>query len=93
MLSFVRTDDEAIAVAGKQSDRPTSDASSTSHIKDLSSMALDYKNPNDWGKSPLTDSALRLQQLKAEIEADNKANALAGTLCVRRQENESTQGA
>ncbi len=29
-------------------------------------MTLDYKNPNDWGKSPLTDSALRLEQLKAE---------------------------
>lgn len=56
-------------------------------------MTLDYKNPNDWGKSPLTDSALRLQQLKAEIEADNKANTLVGTQSVRRQENESTQGA
>jgi hypothetical protein len=29
-------------------------------------MTLDYKNPNDWGKSPLTDSALRKQQFKAE---------------------------
>ncbi|MHC5914684.1 MAG: hypothetical protein ACYTXE_27660 [Nostoc sp.] len=29
-------------------------------------MTLDYKNPNDWGKSPLTDSALRLEQFKAE---------------------------
>ena len=36
------------------------------HILDLSSMTLDYKNPNDWGKSPLTDSALRKQQFKAE---------------------------
>lgn len=31
-------------------------------------MALDYKNPNDWGRSPLTDRALRLQQIKAETE-------------------------
>ena len=29
-------------------------------------MTLDYNNPNDWGKSPLTDNALRMQQLKAE---------------------------
>ncbi|WP_265277150.1 hypothetical protein [Nostoc sp. KVJ3] len=29
-------------------------------------MTLDYKNPNDWGRSPLTDRALRLQQIKAE---------------------------
>jgi len=29
-------------------------------------MALNYKNPEDWGKSPLTDRALRLQQLQAE---------------------------
>ena len=44
-------------------------------------MALDYKNPHDWGKSPLTDSALRKQQFKAEnpeqwasmIEADIEA--------------------
>ncbi|MEH2023029.1 hypothetical protein [Nostoc sp.] len=41
-------------------------------------MALDYRNTNDWGKSPLTDRALRLEQFKAEnpettaamIEAD-----------------------
>ena len=39
---------------------------------------LDYQNPDHWGRSPLTDSALRLQQIKAEnpqqwaamIEAD-----------------------
>ena len=44
-------------------------------------MTLDYKNPNDWGKSPLTDRALRKQQFKAEnpeqwaamIEADIEA--------------------
>ena len=36
-------------------------------------MALHYTNPNDWGRSPLSDSALRLQQLKAELEADNKS--------------------
>lgn len=44
-------------------------------------MTLDYRNPNDWGKSPLTDRALRLEQFKAEnpeqwsamIEADLKA--------------------
>ncbi|WP_230967749.1 hypothetical protein [Nostoc sp. WHI] len=49
--------------------------------KDFSSMALDYRNPNDWGKSPLTDRALRLEQFKAEnpeqwsaiIEADIQA--------------------
>ena len=29
-------------------------------------MTLDYNNPNDWGKSPLTDNALRLQQFRAE---------------------------
>ncbi len=29
-------------------------------------MPLHYTNPNDWGKSPLTDKALRLQQIKAE---------------------------
>lgn len=34
--------------------------------KDLNSMALDYRNPNDWGRSPLTDRALRLEQFKAE---------------------------
>jgi hypothetical protein len=38
----------------------------TTHILDLNSMALDYRNPNDWGRSPLTDSALRLEQFKAE---------------------------
>jgi hypothetical protein len=38
-------------------------------------MPLHYKNPNDWGKSPLTDNALRLQQLQAEIDADNEADA------------------
>ncbi|MHC5854475.1 hypothetical protein [Nostoc sp.] len=56
-------------------------ASSTHRYKDFSSMALDYKNPNDWGRSPLTDSALRKQQFKAEspeqwaamIEADIEA--------------------
>ncbi|MHC5862666.1 hypothetical protein [Nostoc sp.] len=44
-------------------------------------MTLDYKNPNDWGKSPLTDHALRLEQFKPEnpeqwsamIEADIEA--------------------
>ena len=29
-------------------------------------MTLDYNNPNDWGKSPLTDNALRMQQFRAE---------------------------
>lgn len=29
-------------------------------------MALNYNNPNDWGRSPLTDNALRLQQFRAE---------------------------
>jgi hypothetical protein len=29
-------------------------------------MTLDYTNPNDWGKSPLTDNALRIQQFRAE---------------------------
>ena len=33
-------------------------------------MTLDYRNPNDWGKSPLTDSALRLHQLLAETSLD-----------------------
>ncbi|MBG1263475.1 hypothetical protein [Nostoc commune] len=28
-------------------------------------MALDYKNPNDWGRCSLTDNALKLQQFKA----------------------------
>lgn len=35
-------------------------------------MPLNYLNPNDWGKSPLTDNALRLQQLKAENRAATK---------------------
>ncbi|MBG1270815.1 hypothetical protein [Nostoc sp. WHI] len=35
-------------------------------------MALDYKNPEDWGKSPLTDRALMLEQIKAETENKNK---------------------
>jgi len=29
-------------------------------------MALNYLNPEHWGRSPLTDRALRLQQLQAE---------------------------
>ncbi len=29
-------------------------------------MPLHYTNPNDWGRSSLTDNALRLQQIKAE---------------------------
>lgn len=29
-------------------------------------MPLNFKNPNDWGKSPLTDKALRIQQFRAE---------------------------
>lgn len=29
-------------------------------------MSLNYLNPNDWGRSPLTDRALRLQEIKAE---------------------------
>jgi hypothetical protein len=29
-------------------------------------MSLNYLNPNDWGRSPLTDRALRLQQIEAE---------------------------
>jgi len=29
-------------------------------------MALNYNNPEHWGKSPLTDHALRIQQLQAE---------------------------
>ncbi len=28
-------------------------------------MALDYKNPNDWGRCSFTDNALKLQQFKA----------------------------
>ncbi|MBG1268701.1 hypothetical protein [Nostoc sp. WHI] len=36
-------------------------------------MALNYNNPNDWGKSPLTDRALRIERLKAELDADNEA--------------------
>jgi hypothetical protein len=54
-------------------------------------MALHYTNPNDWGKSPLTDNALRLQQLKAEIEADNEAKDNPQMLCdVPASPNEST---
>ncbi|WP_242059349.1 hypothetical protein [Nostoc foliaceum] len=40
-------------------------AAKTKVQKDFN-MALDYKNPNDWGRSPLTDSALRKQQFKVE---------------------------
>lgn len=29
-------------------------------------MSLDYRNPPDWGRSSLTDNALRMQQIKAE---------------------------
>ena len=29
-------------------------------------MPLHYTNPNDWGRSSLTDNALRMQQIKAE---------------------------
>jgi hypothetical protein len=29
-------------------------------------MPLHYKNPNNWGRSSLTDNALRMQQIKAE---------------------------
>ena len=29
-------------------------------------MTLNFNNPNDWGKSPLTDKALRMQQFRAE---------------------------
>ncbi|WP_230966506.1 hypothetical protein [Nostoc commune] len=45
--------------------RDVSLAAKTKVQKDFN-MALDYKNPNDWGKSPLTDSALRKQQFKVE---------------------------
>ncbi|HYX17878.1 MAG TPA: hypothetical protein VE944_26665 [Nostoc sp.] len=31
-------------------------------------MALRYTNPEHWGKSPLTDRALRIEQIKAENE-------------------------
>ena len=27
---------------------------------------LDWRNPDDWGKSPLTDNALRVQQMRDE---------------------------
>ncbi|MCC5661212.1 hypothetical protein LC608_30475 [Nostoc sp. XA010] len=37
--------------------------------------ALHYTNPNDWGRSRITDNALRLQRLQAEIDADKEANA------------------
>lgn len=33
-------------------------------------MPLDYTNPLDWGRSPLTDRALRLEQIKAKKEAN-----------------------
>lgn len=36
-------------------------------------MTLHYTNPNDWGKSPLTDNALRIEQIKAENKVDNEA--------------------
>ncbi|MHC5610852.1 MAG: hypothetical protein ACYTXA_07490 [Nostoc sp.] len=36
-------------------------------------MSLNYLNPNDWGKSPLTDNALRLQQLQAENAEESTA--------------------
>ncbi|MHC5722629.1 MAG: hypothetical protein ACYTXY_00410 [Nostoc sp.] len=29
-------------------------------------MSLNYLDPNDWGRSPLTDRALMLEQIKAE---------------------------
>lgn len=29
-------------------------------------MSLDHRNPLHWGKSPLTDRALMLEQIKAE---------------------------
>jgi len=35
-------------------------------------MPLNYLNPNDWGKSPLTDNALRIQQFKAETQSATK---------------------
>lgn len=37
-------------------------------------MALNYNNPEHWGKSRLTDRALMLEQIKAE----NEANAQSG---------------
>ncbi|MBN3925635.1 hypothetical protein [Nostoc sp. NMS4] len=33
-------------------------------------MALNYNNPEHWGKSPLTDRSLMLEQIKAENEAN-----------------------
>lgn len=36
-------------------------------------MGLNYLNPLHWGQSPLTDSALRLQQLQAENAEESPA--------------------
>lgn len=41
-------------------------------------MPLNYLNPNDWGKSPLTDNALRLQQLKAENAEESEFDEPVG---------------
>ncbi|MCC5670297.1 hypothetical protein LC653_42550 [Nostoc sp. CHAB 5784] len=39
-------------------------------------MTLQYTNPNDWGKSPLDDNALRIEQIKAENKAALKTPAI-----------------
>lgn len=39
-------------------------------------MTLHYTNPKDWGKSPLTDNALRIEQIKAENKAAFKKPAI-----------------
>ncbi len=36
-------------------------------------MTLDYENPLDWGKSPLTDRALRIEQFLAENGEESPA--------------------
>ena len=34
---------------------------------------LDWRNPDDWGKSPLTDNALRVQQTRDETREQTLA--------------------
>ncbi len=49
---------------------------------------LDWRNPDDWGKSPLTDNALRVQQARSEAREQALAQIEVKAKAKKEGENE-----
>lgn len=52
-------------------------------------MPLDYNNPNDWGKSPLTDRALQIQRCLRRAMLTQAEKAEEWVVMINGEEEES----